>query len=50
MKLSRLVGNKKKLSKLYILKSQSVSLSVVSDSATPWAVARQAPQSMGFSP
>ena len=29
--------------------SSSVSLSVVSDSATPWAVARQAPLSMGFS-
>ena len=29
--------------------SESVSCSVVSDSATPWTVAHQAPLSMGFS-
>ena len=30
------------------VKRQSVSLSIVSDFATPWTVARQAPLSMGF--
>ena len=29
--------------------NESVSLLVMSDSATPWTVARQAPLSMGFS-
>ena len=38
---SALTGKKKK--------SESVSHSVMSDSATPWAVAHRAPLSMGFS-
>ena len=34
---------------LVALESESVSCSVVSDTASPWTVARQAPLSMGFS-
>ena len=39
----------KELSSVLLNKSMCVGHSIMSDSATPWAVARQAPLSLGFS-
>ena len=38
-----------KILAIFPVKSESISCSVMSDPATPWTVAHQAPLSMGFS-
>ena len=45
----RIIAKKKKESLLYTIQSESVSHLVISDSAIPWTVARQAPLSMELS-